>query len=178
MKSINQTRTSKRGTDHRSLSNKRYTKTTNIDRTYNSRLDKSYKKTKEQLKYEELLQGYDSWMHQLLKYKSSHQATISAFSNARHFKKLASREASNGNYTMAIYYYILTLALLKTLAVSGTTELSEDYDTEIAWYPDVTNQIERHNKRSTRGFTRKHMKEIKKGSKKYTGGKRTRKKNT
>ena len=57
---------------------------------------------------------------------------------------------------------------LHKLKITGKPKykkLSEDYDTEIAWYPDVTNQVERHNKRSTRKLTRKYTKIQKKGNK-------------
>ena len=158
-------RTSKRGRDFRLKSKKRYSKIKNINRTFKKSSKKTKKKSSEQMKYEELLENYNEWMLQLLRYKSAKQAVISSISNAKQFKSKAAKEATKGNYMKAVYYYVFALTLLRTLTVTNTTKLSEDYDTEIAWYPDVTNQVERHNKRSTRKLTRKYTKIQKKGNK-------------
>lgn len=157
-------RTSKRGRDFRLKSKRHYTNIKNTNRTYKKSLIKP-NKSSDQIKYEEILEGYNKWMLQLLKYKSSKQSVISSISNAKEFKGKASKEASKGNYIKAIYYYVFALTLLRTLTVTNTTKLTEDYDTEIAWYPDVTNQVERHNKPSTRKMTRKYTKIHKKANK-------------
>ena len=167
-------RTSKRGRDFRSKSKQHYSKIKNINRTLKKSLTKSRKKSSNQLKYEELLENYNEWMVQLLRYRSSKQAVISSISNAKHFKSKAAKEATKGNYIQAVYYYIFALTLLRTLTVSNTTKLSDDYDTEIAWYQDVTNQVERHNKPRSRRMTRKYS-NIQKKTNKAKKRKKTRK---
>tara|TARA_A100001388_G_C28673845_1_gene452965 strand:+ start:133 stop:693 length:561 start_codon:yes stop_codon:yes gene_type:complete len=171
---LSHVRTSKRGRDFRSKSKQHYSKIKNINRTLKKNFTKLRKKSPNQLKYEELLENYNKWMIQLLRYKSSKQAVISSISNAKHFKSKAAKEASKGNYMKAVYYYIFALTLLRTLTVADTTKLTEDYDTEIAWYPDVTNQVERHNKPRSRRMTRKYL-NIKKKSNKAKKRKKTRK---
>ena len=69
-------RTSKRGRDFRSKSKQHYSKIKNINRTLKNVFTKSRKKSPNQLKYEELLENYNEWMVQLLRYRSSKQAVI------------------------------------------------------------------------------------------------------